>query len=317
MGDRVLRGMAAVVLNWKGRADAARCVRSLLAPGGPERILLLDNGSGEGESGALAAEFAGQGRVEVVALPRNLGFAGGVNEGVSRAREGGATEILLANSDAVLEAGAAAALRAALEGDAGAGAAGPLILEDDGTRRAWFAGGRVAPSFGQVVHDHHGREEASLPRAVRATGFLTFCVVLIRARSWDAAGPLDAEFFAYGEDADWCLRARAAGLRLLHVPAAVARHRGSGSTGRRSPLQAYLLARAAVLLARKRRGVWTRGIVFWPWMLAVRAPHEVLRSLLAGRPAAAAAGLRGLLDGARGGPPRAFRGRLGLDAGAA
>jgi len=314
-GEGPLPGMAAVVLHWRGRADAERAVRSLLAAGGPARILLLDNGSGE--AGALRAAFAGESRVEVVALPRNRGFAGGVNEGVRRAREGGAAEVLLLNGDAVLEPGAAAALRAALRSDPGAAAAGPLILEDDGSGRAWFAVGRVAALFGQAVHEGAGRDASSLPRESRRTGFLTFCAVLLRAEAWDRVGPLDEEFFAYGEDADWCLRALAAGGALLHAPSAVARHRGGAAAGRRSPLQAYLLARSAVLLVRKRRGPAARALVFWPWMLLVRAPHEFLRALGTGRPAAAAAGLRGLWDGARGGAPRAFRGDLGLDGGGA
>ncbi len=303
--------MAAVVLHWRNRADTERCVRSLLEGGGPERVLLLDNGSGEGA--ALLAAFAGDPRVEPASLSRNRGFAGGVNEGVRRAREGGASEILLLNGDAVLEPGTAALLREALGRDPGSAAAGPLILEDDGSGRAWFAGGRVAAAFGLAVHFGAGRDAADLPRGARPVGFLTFCAVLVRSAAWERVGPLDEEFFAYGEDADWCLRARAAGLSLVHEPAARARHRGGAAVGRRSPLQAYLLARSAVLLVRKRCGPLARYLVFWPWMLGVRGPHEALRALLLGRPAAAAAGLRGLLDGARGGAPRAFRGALGLD----
>ena len=40
---------AAVVVNWNGRADTGRCVRSLLAPGGPDRVVVVDNGSRGGE----------------------------------------------------------------------------------------------------------------------------------------------------------------------------------------------------------------------------------------------------------------------------
>lgn len=315
MNGPALPGMAAVVLHRRDPARTEGGVRSLLAGEGPERVLLLDNGAGDGAR--LAAALAGEARVEIVRLPRNLGFAGGVNEGVRRARAGGAAEVLLLNSDAALEPGAAPRLRAALAREPRAAAAGPLILEEGLPPRAWFAGGRVAKAFGQAVHEGAGRDPADLPRGSREVGFLTFCAVLVRVPAWERVGPLDEEFFAYGEDADWCLRARAAGLHLVHEPAAVARHAGSATVGRRSPLQAYLLARAAVLLVRKRCGPAARFLVFWPWMLLVRAPHEFLRSVLTGRLAAAAAGLRGLLDGARGGAPRCFREALGLDGGSA
>jgi hypothetical protein len=304
---------AAVVVHWTGRADTERCVRSLLAPGGPERVIVIDNGSRAGEGEALAALFRRDARVEVVPLPRNRGFAGGADEGARRALAGGAEAILFLNNDAVLEEGALPDLAAALAADPRAAAAGPLILYDDGTGRAWFAGGRVAPAFGQVTHPGQGRDAAGLPREPRAAEFLTFCAVLVRREAWEAVGPLDEEFFAYGEDADWCLRARRAGWTLVHRPAARVRHRVNGSLGAGSPTHAYLLARARVLLARRHSGAASRGLLFWPWVLLVRGPHDFARSLLTRGWSAAWAGVRGLRDGARGGAPRAFLPELGLE----
>jgi GT2 family glycosyltransferase len=307
--------VAAVVLNWNGRADTERCVRSLLAPGGPDRVLVLDNGSRGDEAGALRAAFAGEGRVEVAGLPRNRGFAGGVNEGMRRVLGAGAAEVLLINNDAVLEPGALPALRAALRGEPRAAAAGPLVLLDDGSGRAWFAGGRIVVPLGQVLHPGHGRVPAAPAGGARASGFLTFCALLLRREAWEGVGPLEEEFFAYGEDADWCLRARAAGRTLLHVPGARVLHRGSASAGVRSPLQAYLLARARVLLVRRHSGALSRALLFWPWMLLVRGPHDFLKALLTRGFAAARAGVAGVRDGARGGPPLRFRAELGLGEG--
>jgi GT2 family glycosyltransferase len=304
---------AAVVLNWNGLEDTRRCLRSLLEPGGPERVVVVDNGSGGGEAEALLRDHAGDARVEVVALPRNRGFAGGVNEGVRRALAAGAGEVLLLNNDAVLEPGCFPALRAALAADPGAAAAGPRILMADGTRRAWFAGGRVRVALGQTFHPGHGIPSADLPQGEpEAQAFLTFCAVLVRREAWEAVGPLDEEFFAYFEDADWCVRAVRGGRRLLHCPRATALHRGGASTGGGSPLQAYLLARGRVLFARRHNPLPVRALVFWPWMLLLRLPLDCLRALAGARAGAARAYLRGAWDGVRGGAPRAFRERLGL-----
>jgi len=293
-----------VVLNWNGVADTRRCLASLLVPGGPERVVVVDNGSGGGEGEALRAERAADARVRCLLLPRNLGFAGGVNAGARAALEDGPADLLLLNNDAVLEPGALEALRAALAADPGAAAAGPRILLDDGSGRVWFGGGRIAAGIGVAVHEGVGRPPAAGGASPRSCGFLTFCAVLIRAADWDGVGPLDEEFFAYWEDADWCARAAAAGRRLLHCPAAVARHRVSAAAGHRSPFQAYLLARGHVLFARKRLGGAARVLRFWPWMLLLRGPHVFLRNLLTGKAAAGRAFLRGLRDGMRGGPPR-------------
>jgi GT2 family glycosyltransferase len=283
---------AAVVVHWRGREDTDRCLRSLRAPGGPDRVVLVDNGSGEAFEG-----------VEVVRLPRNAGFAAGADRGAEVAFAAGAERILFLNSDAVLEPGALPALSRALDADPRAAAAGPRILRDDGSGRAWFEGGSVAPAFGQVTHRPGGRD----------TGFLTFCAVLVTRAAWERVGPLDGEFFAYGEDADWCLRARRAGFGLVHCPEARVLHRVNGTLGTGSAPQSYLLARARVLLARRHSGAASRGLLFWPWMLLVRGPHDFLKSLLTRGWSAAWAGVRGVLDGARGGEPRAYRVELGLD----
>jgi GT2 family glycosyltransferase len=288
---------AAVVVHWHGRADTERCVASLLAPGGPDRVVLVDNGSGE----------AFDPPAEVLRLPVNRGFAGGADEGARRALSGGADLLLFLNNDAVLEPGALTEMAAALAADPGAAAAGPLIVRDDGTDRPWFAGGSVSAAFGQVTHG------GSAGGGRRPTGFLTFCAVLVRREAWLSVGPLDEEFFAYGEDADWCLRARRAGFTLVHCPGARVLHRVNGSLGAGSPPQAYLLARARVLLARRHSGAASRGLLFWPWMLLVRGPHDFLKSLLTRGWGSAWAGVRGIADGARGGAPRAFRAELGLD----
>ncbi len=313
MAERGPLPVAAVVLNWNGMADTQRCVRSLLSPGGADRVFVVDNGSRGGEAEALRAAFAEDPRVELVPLPRNRGFAGGVNEGARRALAAGAEALLLFNNDATALPGMVERLRAALSADPGASAAGPLVLLDDGTGRAWFAGGRIVVPLGQVLHPGYGRPADSLPRETRSVQFLSFCAVLVRRGAWEGTGPLEEEFFAYGEDADWCLRARRAGGRLLIVPEAEALHRGGGTAGHRSPLQAYLLARARVLLVGRHCGAATRLLAFWPWFLLVRGPHDFLKALLTRGFGTAWAGVQGALDGLRGGEVRHFRRPLGLE----
>ncbi len=309
MGERV----TAVLLNWNGRADTERCVRSLLDDAGAARIVVVDNGSRGGEAAALAATFAGERSVQVVPLPRNRGFAGGVNAGVRVALDGGADRVLLLNNDAVVERGAVASLGAALDGDPGAAAAGPLILQDDGSRRAWFAGGGLLLPLGQALHPGHGARAAAPAGPTVTSRWLTFCAVLVRRSAWERVGPLEEAYFAYFEDVDWCVRAERAGLRLLHCPAAVVLHRGSGSAGRRSPLQCYLVYRGRVTLVRRHVGALRRLLLFWPWLLLVRLPHDAVKFLVLRGPATSIACIAGVIDGVRGGPPRRFRDLLGLD----
>ena len=66
------------MLNWNGLAMTEACVQSLLAQTTAARaIVVVDNGSANGEAAALRHRFGAA--IEVLALPANLGFAGGCN----------------------------------------------------------------------------------------------------------------------------------------------------------------------------------------------------------------------------------------------
>ena len=78
---------------------------------------------------------------------------------------------------------------------------------------------------------------------------------------WERVGPLVERYFIYAEDADWCLRARAAGVRLLFVPTARLWHKVSASSGAASPWKIYQRLRANLtMFARHARGV---GRITW------------------------------------------------------
>ena len=77
-----------VILNYKTWREAAACAESILKPqqGQDIRIVLVDNGSGNGSEESLREEFAGEKRVHVIASEKNLGFARGNNLGIRYAR---------------------------------------------------------------------------------------------------------------------------------------------------------------------------------------------------------------------------------------
>ena len=86
--------------------------------------------------------------------------------------------------------------------------------------------------------------------------------MLIPRHALERVGLLDEALFAYAEDVDWSLRARAAGLRILVVPASVVHHRVSAATGgAASPDSLYYALRNGLVVAERAAEVGRVGAV--------------------------------------------------------
>jgi GT2 family glycosyltransferase len=297
-----MKTVAVVVLNWNGIEDTRALLPTLercRLPGGwRRRVLVVDNGSSDGSAAAIAREFPA---VEVVALPANRRFAGGCNAGLERALAGGADAVMLLNNDTEADPGLLEHLLLALEQDPGAGAVAPLICLRRPLDLIWYAGGRCVPALGLAAHRGLRRRDRGQYRAVQPTGYLTGCCLLATRAAWERVGPLDEGYFIYAEDADWCLRARAAGFGLRFVPTARLWHKVSASTGAASPWKIYQRTRANLRLFSRH----ARGAGRLTWLPGFLAQQVALMAWLAlrGRTTAAAAVPRALWDAMRGRPP--------------
>jgi GT2 family glycosyltransferase len=69
------------------------------------------------------------------------------------------------------------------------------------------------------------------------------CALLARTEALSRIGLFDERYVAYFEDADLCLRARAAGYRIVGVPGARIDHFGGRAGDRRLLQQTYLRGR--------------------------------------------------------------------------
>ena len=302
-----MRTLAVVVLAWNGwaltRAALASLARCRVPDGWRVRVLLVDNASTDGTAAAAAAEFP---QVTLVALAENRRFAGGNNVAVQRALAEGADAVMLLNNDVEADPELLARLLLALAQDPGAGAAAPLVYFAAPGDRIWYAGGRCVPWLAHSSHRGLRARDRGQYRAVEPTGYLTGCCLLATRAAWLAVGLLDESYFLYAEDADWCLRARARGYRLLFVPGARLWHQVSASSGgAASPWKLYQRLRANLRLwSRHARGA---GRLTWLPALLVQQAALALALLARGRAAGAAALARALLDAAARRPAGAFR----------
>lgn len=226
--------VAAVVLSWNRREDTLACLRSLAAvEGAGLSTILVDNASSDGTVEAVRAGFPG---VEVLVNDENLGFAEGNNVGIRRALEGAAAWVLLLNNDVEVDPGFLRALLEEAERRPDAGALGPLILFGPPSELIWFAGASYDPRKGYNGRQRGYGEPAGPPfDEVWQTDRICGAAMLVPRTVLEEVGGFDTELFAYYEDTDWSLRARAAGHRLYVVPAARIWHKVSRSWAARAP----------------------------------------------------------------------------------
>ncbi|MBS29112.1 MAG: dTDP-Rha--alpha-D-GlcNAc-pyrophosphate polyprenol alpha-3-L-rhamnosyltransferase [Alphaproteobacteria bacterium] len=218
--------------------DVVRTVLTQTLP--PLECIIVDNASTDGSIDHLRGEIDDD-RVVVLQMETNLGFASGCNRGIT---ESTGTQILLLNPDCFLEPDTLELLLAELSANDAAGAAGPLILNMDGTEQRgcrreiptpWqiFCVGvglhRMMPRHPRFRSFNSTGEE--LPdKTVRVQSISGSCMLIPR-RVVNLVGLLDERYFMHFEDLDWCMRVGAAGQCVLFVPNAIAHHVG-GVSGR-------------------------------------------------------------------------------------
>jgi N-acetylglucosaminyl-diphospho-decaprenol L-rhamnosyltransferase len=259
-------------------------------------VTVVDNASSDG-SALTVADLP----VEVIHSPTNAGFGHGCNAG---ARAGQAPYLLFLNPDATIDAAALGTLVATLDGDERIAAAGPRILDSDGSlqrtqrnyprlRSTWSQALFLHRVFGaarwtdEVIWDEAAYDRPGAPQ------WLSGACLLVRRDAFERIGGFDERFFLYCEDIDLCRRLRALGLDLRYVPEATVHHVGGASAPRTTTSPLYARSRIAYARKHYRRpavalerlgiatGEATHALVSMPRPGKARAHLAALRAAMA------------------------------------
>lgn len=274
--------VSVIVLNWNGEAYLGECLDSILNQTYSDfELLVVDNASTDGSREWLR-ERAG-GRIRLIELPGNLGYAGGNNRGIEAAK---GEWIALVNNDAVLDRFWLKRIMEAVEReDSGSGvgmAASKILVYDrreciDNTGHLAYPDG-LNRGRGRLARDSGQYDEE------REALFPSGCAGLYRREMLEETGGFDETFFAYGDDADLGLRGRIMGWRCIFVPRAVVYHRYSASTSAYSPFKAYHV---------ERNRVWVMLKAYPKRMIFLSPVYTATRYLLQGFGALAGRGAAG------------------------
>jgi GT2 family glycosyltransferase len=185
-------------------------------------LYVVDNASSDDTLERLAA--ARDPRIIVLPNRLNVGVAEGNNIGIRAALRDACSSVLLLNNDTVFGPDLLAKLAAAL-GEYPADMVVPKIFFFDHPDTIWCAGGYFSALRGASGHYGMGQQDRGQFDAPRLVDYSPTCCMLVKREVFQRIGLMDAAYFAYFDDTDFCLRASRAALRLLYLPAATLRHK--------------------------------------------------------------------------------------------
>lgn len=220
--------IAAVVVTYNRVELLLECIAGLLAQTRPlDHILLIDNASTDGTAERLQASgLLDHPKIEYVALPANIGGAGGFHEGLHLASEAGYDWIWLMDDDAEPEPDCLEKMAAAFAEESAVLVA-PAVVNGDGQRDDPAAHrARLLPSseatfyrFSSPLHLKH-----CVGRDIVPIDVCSFVGPCIKRSAIAEAGLPKKEFFIHQDDIEYSLRLGKVG-RLLLVPGARIRHK--------------------------------------------------------------------------------------------
>ncbi|WP_145008371.1 glycosyltransferase family 2 protein [Pseudomonas oryzihabitans] len=217
---------------YRGREASLACIQGVLdsldANQTPMNVVVLDDESPEPELSQALRELAEAGRIELHRSPANLGFIRNMNRGMALHR---ARDVVWLNADARVCDDWLDRLREAAYSAAEVATATPFsnngeLLSFPESRRS-----HVMPTLDEqrALHRQAASDLSAPPEIEVGCGFCFY----IKRRALEQVGLLDEIQLkrGYGEETDWCLRAKAQGWRHVAAQRVFVAHRGGVSFG--------------------------------------------------------------------------------------
>lgn len=252
---------------WNVLKDCMRSLDGALGGLGSE-VVVVDNNSSDGTARTIGERFPD---IKLIINSKNVGFTVATNQAIKESR---GKYILWLNTDTVLYPNSLKSLYEFMEDHPHVGIVGPKVLNEDGSFQPQCKRGlptplsslahmlklnKIAPNnrfFGNYFLAHLPIDEDN--QVVSVSG----CCLFARRDVWDDIGPLDENIIGFGEDIDWCMRAKKAGWEVWYYPRSVITHlKGQGGTHARPYCKIWGMHQAMWMIYKKYFSRWYNFIL--------------------------------------------------------
>jgi len=251
--------LSIIIVNYNTEKLLKGCLESVYANanGTSLDIWVVDNNSRDNSVSMVKSQFPG---VQVLENPSNVGFSKANNMVISRRRS---EYILLLNPDTVVMGDAIERMVTFMNGHPEVGIAGCKVLNRDGTlqlacrrsiptpKAAFFRLTGLSLLFPKSKTMAQYNMTYKSPDQTHEVDAVSGAFLMIRRKVVEDIGLLDEQFFMYGEELDWCLRAKRAGWTVMYHPDAQIIHYKGESTKYNSRKATIEFYRAMYLFHKK------------------------------------------------------------------
>ena len=254
-----------VILNTNRRDDTLVCLKSLSQNTYKNlKIIVLDNSSTDGSVEAIRPAFPD---VQIINLTENRGYAGNNNVGVEESIKQGADWVLVLNEDTILDPDCMTELVKVGESNPKIGIVGPMVYHHNEPNVIQSAGGMLG-KYWQSEHLGQNELDRGQFKEPHSVEWISGCAILIRRAAIEQAGMLDASFFIYWEETEWCIRIARSGWQIIHVPQAKIWHKGVQRDYQPKPSFTYYGTRNHLLTLSKHKAPF--DVQFFNWVQIAR-----------------------------------------------
>jgi GT2 family glycosyltransferase len=230
-----------IILHYKNITDTISCLKSLRISKKKEsvyKILIVSN------SGNIEKDLDVFKEANFIANKKNLGFSGGVNEGIRWGMEKDFDNFIIVNNDVIASYSSIIKIIEFSNNNENAGIVSPKIYFAPGFeyykssyrknelgKVIWYAGGLL--DWKNMYASHRGVDEIDIGQYQESinTDFATGCMMLIKRKVIEKVGYFDEKYFLYYEDVDYSIRVKKHGFEINYFPDSVIWHKNAVSSG--------------------------------------------------------------------------------------
>jgi GT2 family glycosyltransferase len=203
-------------------------------------LIVIDNGSTDNSVELIHQQFK---EIETLTLEKNLGFAGGYNEGLKQLNH---KHFIIVNSDIEVTKNWISPIIKLLESDDQIAAVQPKILNYNKKQEFEYAGaaGGFIDIFGYPfcrgrifynVEKDLGQYDGDLD-----IFWSSGACMAIKSKDFKEIGGFDFDFFAHMEEIDLCWRLKNQGKRIMFCSKSLVYHVGGGTLNYNTPKKTFL-----------------------------------------------------------------------------